>query len=188
MTTSGVLALLIFHGRVVNATVFSPSGLKFVYAAFLAGQHQVLDAHVGKRAARHHAVVAAARAVAVEILRTSRRSRCRYFPAGDVFLMAPAGEMWSVVTLSPKMPSARAPLISRNAAGLQREILEERRFLDVSATLRPTHKHCRRWTGFRSTSDFARRNPCRACGKLPACSAACIASRTSCNVGQSPSG
>ena len=27
--------------------------------------------------------------------------------------MEPAGEMWSVVTLSPKMPSGRAPLISR---------------------------------------------------------------------------
>ena len=29
-------------------------------------------------------------------------------PAGDVGLIEPAGLMWSVVTESPKMPSARA--------------------------------------------------------------------------------
>jgi len=32
----------------------------------------------------------------------------RYLPAGELSLMAPAGEMWSVVTESPKIPSARA--------------------------------------------------------------------------------
>src|SRR5207244_8594374 len=37
------------------------------HAAFLAAEHQVLDAHVGEGAAHHHVVVAAARAVAVEI-------------------------------------------------------------------------------------------------------------------------
>src|SRR5215472_14838265 len=36
----------------------------------------------------------------------------RYFPAGELFLIEPAGEIWSVVTLSPKTASARAPLIS----------------------------------------------------------------------------
>ncbi|MCY1296527.1 hypothetical protein D9M70_459160 [compost metagenome] len=30
-------------------------------------------------------------------------------PAGEVSLIEPAGEIWSVVTESPKMPSARAP-------------------------------------------------------------------------------
>jgi hypothetical protein len=38
-------------------------------------------------------------------------------PAGEFFLIAPAGEMWSVVTLSPKSASARAPLISLMALG-----------------------------------------------------------------------
>ena len=56
--------------------------------------------------------------------------------------MLPAGEMWSVVTLSPKMPSARAPLISRDRAGLQGEVLEERRLLDVGAAARPTGRRC----------------------------------------------
>src|SRR5438270_720421 len=32
-------------------------------------------------------------------------------PAGDVGLIEPAGEMWSVVTESPKMPSTRALLM-----------------------------------------------------------------------------
>jgi hypothetical protein len=41
----------------------------------------------------------------------------RYLPAGEVFLMLPAGEMWSVVTLSPKMPRGRAPLISAMTPG-----------------------------------------------------------------------
>src|SRR5262249_61942045 len=42
-------------------------GVMFGHAAFRAGGHQVLDAHVGERAARHNAVVAAARTVAVEV-------------------------------------------------------------------------------------------------------------------------
>src|SRR5580658_4232006 len=36
----------------------------------------------------------------------------RYLPAGELFLIEPAGEMWSVVTLSLKIASGRAPLIS----------------------------------------------------------------------------
>jgi hypothetical protein len=36
-------------------------------AAFLAAEHQVLDADVGEGAAHHHVVVAAARAVGVEV-------------------------------------------------------------------------------------------------------------------------
>ena len=33
-------------------------------------------------------------------------------------MIAPAGEMWSVVTESPKMPSTRAPLMTATAAGV----------------------------------------------------------------------
>ena len=47
--------------------------------------------------------------------------------------MLPAGEMWSVVTLSPKMPSARAPLISSISPGFKLKLREERRLLNVSA-------------------------------------------------------
>ena len=33
---------------------------------------------------------------------------CRNLPAGELALMLPAGEMWSVVIESPKMPITRA--------------------------------------------------------------------------------
>ncbi len=45
--------------------------------------------------------------------------------------MEPAGQMWSVVTESPKMPSARAPLMSCDWPGVHAEALEERRLGDV---------------------------------------------------------
>ena len=38
-------------------------------------------------------------------------------PAGLSFLIAPAGEMWSVVTLSPSTASTRAPVIGSIAGG-----------------------------------------------------------------------
>ena len=153
--------------------ICSPSGWIFRHAAFHAGHHQVLDADVGKRAARHDAVVAATRAVAVEILERRRRSRSRYFPAGEVFLIAPAGEMWSVVTLSPKMPSARAPLISVMLPGCHREVRRRTAAPGCRWILRvPFVNVAGARREFRSTSDSARRNRCRACGKLPACSAA----------------
>ena len=41
-----------------------------------------------------------------------------HLPAGEFSLIEPAGEMWSVVTESPKMPSARAPRMSPVAAGV----------------------------------------------------------------------
>ncbi len=44
------------------------------------------------------------------------RSR-RYCPAGLVSSMSPAGEMWSVVVLSPNHPSTRAPAMSVTAPG-----------------------------------------------------------------------
>src|SRR6185437_4032078 len=36
----------------------------------------------------------------------------RYLPAGESFLIAPAGEMWSVVMESPAKPMQYAPLMS----------------------------------------------------------------------------
>jgi hypothetical protein len=38
-------------------------------------------------------------------------------PAGDVRAIEPAGLMWSVVTLSPRTASTRAPLMSGGSAG-----------------------------------------------------------------------
>jgi hypothetical protein len=41
----------------------------------------------------------------------------KYLPAGLSGRMDPAGEMWSVVMLSPSNASTRAPVISRGGAG-----------------------------------------------------------------------
>src|SRR5215470_10336204 len=57
---------LILHRGVVDAHLLA-ARIMSRHAAFHAGDHQVLDAHVGERAARHDAVVAATRAVAVEV-------------------------------------------------------------------------------------------------------------------------
>ena len=55
-------------------------------------------------------VVLVAAAVEVENLR-------RGVPAGEVRAIDPAGEMWSVVTLSPSMTSTRAPSMSAIGSG-----------------------------------------------------------------------
>ncbi len=57
---------LILHRRVVDAHALAV-GLMNRDAAFDARHHQVLDAHVGERAAHHHFMIAAPRAVAVEV-------------------------------------------------------------------------------------------------------------------------
>ena len=61
---------------------FSPVGLEQRAAAFLAAEHEVLDADVGEGAAGHDAVVAAARAVAVEVLEGDAGVRSGSVPAG----------------------------------------------------------------------------------------------------------
>jgi hypothetical protein len=57
---------LIPHGRVINAQCFA-ARLQSRDPALGAGGHEVLDAHVGERPAGHHAIIPAARAVAVKI-------------------------------------------------------------------------------------------------------------------------
>jgi hypothetical protein len=41
----------------------------------------------------------------------------RNFPAGESFLIEPAGEMWSVVTESPSLSRTRAPMIEAIGLG-----------------------------------------------------------------------
>ncbi len=49
--------------------------------------------------------------------RDSTPCSARYLPAGESFLIAPAGEMWSVVTESPSFSSTRAPSMSVTGSG-----------------------------------------------------------------------
>ena len=64
--TSGTPSLLILHRRVVDRH-HRAVGLMLGHAAFDARHHLVLDADIGEGAAHHHVVVAAARAVGVEV-------------------------------------------------------------------------------------------------------------------------
>ena len=59
---------LVLHRRVVDRHHFA-AGQIGGHAAFDAGHHLVLDARVGERAAHHHFVIAAPRAVGIEVLR-----------------------------------------------------------------------------------------------------------------------
>ena len=111
-------------------------------AALGARRQAVADADVGEGAAHHHLVVAAARAVGVEVLRPhavreqpAARPGC---PAG----MEPAGEMWSVVTESPSRASTRAPADGRRPARLPGRPREERRAADVGGAGAPSGSAC----------------------------------------------
>ena len=86
-------------------------------AALGARRQLVAQPDVGERAADHHLVVAAARAVGVEVPLLPTPCSARYLPAGLSFLIAPAGLMWSVVTESPSLSSTRAPSMSSTGSG-----------------------------------------------------------------------
>ena len=110
-TTSGTPSALIFHRRVVDRHRLAV-GKMFGVAAFrniavVVLQHEVLDADIGEGAAHHHFMIAAPRAVLVEIACVDL-ARCRYLPAGEAALIEPAGEIWSVVILSPNRARMRA--------------------------------------------------------------------------------
>ena len=57
---------------------------------------------------------------------------------GESFLIEPAGEMWSVVTLSPSSASTRAPVMSLDRRGLGGHALEVRRLAHVGRLVGPT--------------------------------------------------
>ena len=113
-------------------------------AAFGAGGELVLQADVGEGAADHDLVVAAPRAVGVEVRRLRRRARSGTCPAGLCVLIEPAGEMWSVVMLSPSRASTRAPLMSCDRRRPWLHVLEVRRMLDVGGVRIPGEQIARR--------------------------------------------
>ena len=98
MTSSGTPPLVL-HRRVVDRRHLAV-GQQRRPAALGAGRELVAQADVGERAAHHHLVVAAARAVGVEV-RGLDAVRDQVLPGRAVGRIDPAGEMWSVVTLSP---------------------------------------------------------------------------------------
>ncbi len=108
---------LVAHGGVVDAHLLAVGQMAGDPALGARGE-QVAEADVGEGPAHHHLVVAAAGAVGVELGARRRRARSgtrRRVSSGRI---DPAGEMWSVVTLSPSTASTRAPTTSATGAGL----------------------------------------------------------------------
>ena len=114
--TSGTPSACVAHGGVVDRHDLAV-GLVGGDAAFDAGDHLVLDADVGEGAAHHHLVIAAARAVLVEVVRAHLMLEEIVRRPGSSRLIEPAGEMWSVVIESRKRPRMRAPTMSVIGSG-----------------------------------------------------------------------
>ncbi len=103
-------------------------------SVLLRRDHEVLDAHIGERAAHHHVMVAAARAVAVEVL-LHHAVLQQPLAGGRGFLDRPRGrDMVGGDRVAEERHDARAP--HRGIAALrrlEREVREERRLGDVGA-------------------------------------------------------
>ena len=108
-TTSGIRRLVVLGGLEDRGDLAAVLVKSRVTAALGAGRQLVAQPDVGERAADHHLVVAAARAVGVEVPLLDAVLGEVACPPGESFLIAPAGLMWSVVTESPSLSSTRAP-------------------------------------------------------------------------------
>ena len=162
-TTSGTPSAVVLHRRVVDRRRLAV-GKMDGEAALGAGRELVAQPHVGERAAHHHFVVPAPRAVGVEVARLVRRARAATRPAG------------------PSRPddAGRRDVVGRDAVAEQREhtravdvgrrhgvradALEERRPADVRRRVDPT---CSARRSARGAPASARRR------RAPPSSAAC---------------
>ena len=120
---------LVGRRRVVDAHLLA-IGQVAGHAALGAGRELVAQPDVGEGAADHHLVVAAAGAVAVEVLRRDA-VLLQVAAGGESPLMEPAGEMWSVVTESPSTASTRAPVMSVSGLGSRGHAVEVGGLADV---------------------------------------------------------
>ena len=109
----------------------SPVGKWTRDAALDARHHQVLEADVGERAAHHHLVVAAPRAVGVEVLLRDAAAPSGSARPGCPRAMSPAGrDVVGGHRVAEHRQHARALDVAERRR-LRREALEERRLLDV---------------------------------------------------------
>ena len=114
------------------------------HSTFHAGDHQILDAHVGERAARHDSILATSRAVAVEVLRLD--ALLDQIAPGRRILFDRAGraDMVRRHRVAEDRQRTRAADVG-DRAGLS-EFCEERRLLNVRRILIPFVKQTRgRW-------------------------------------------
>ena len=124
---------LVFHRGVVDRQLLSARHVQRV-AAFDAVEHLVADADVGERAAHHHVVVAAPRAVRVEIRRL-HAVLDQVAPRGRILLdVAGRRDVIGRDRIAEQAEAARA-LDVADRAGLHRHAVEIRRILDVRRRL-----------------------------------------------------
>src|SRR5436190_2247424 len=136
------LRLHVTHRRVVDRHPFA-GRIVHRHAAFDARHHQVLDAHVRERAAGHHLIVAAARAVAVEVF--DRHAALDQVLAGRRRRLDRAGgaDVIGRHRVAEDRQRTRVVKVGR-AAGIHREVLKERRLLDVGRARVPLIEQSRR--------------------------------------------
>ena len=106
------------------------------YATFRSRHHQVFDAHVGERAARHDEIVAAPRAVAVEVLRLDPARHQVLTGRRSWFDRARRRNVIGRHGVAEDAERPRAANVG-DVPGFHREILEERRLMNVVALLVP---------------------------------------------------
>ena len=132
---SGTLFVAIFHGGVVDGHLLA-AGLMDGPTAFGTGREQIAQANIGERAAHHHFVIAAARAIGIEILRL-HSVRDQIFSGGRIRGNGAGGR--NVVggdAIAQHRQRAQAMQILQRG-GLQRHIFKIWRMLDVGGFIVP---------------------------------------------------
>ena len=124
-------------------------------AALDAGSSWLRSRMLRERAADHHLVVAAPRAVGVEVLALDAVLG-EVVPAGLSALIDPAGLMWSVVTESPSLASTRAPTDVGDRLGRRGACRRSTAACARTSSRRPTRR-CRRWASAATASARRRR-------------------------------
>ena len=137
-----------------------------------------------ERAAHHHLVVAAPRAVRVELERADA-VRLEPLAGGRPRRRSSRpGEMWSVVTESPRTARTRAPSMSRDRRRLERQAVEERRLGDVGRAGVPGVAVARRGSAAPASARRPRTRSRRSGGTAPGRSTSPMTDRISSGAGQ----
>src|SRR5437867_595592 len=108
----------------------------FRHASFGSGHHQILYPHVRERPASHHQIIAPAAAIAVELSGLNAARHQILSGWRSFFDRSRRGNVIGCYGVPENPKGARAADFG-DMAGLHREILEERRLMNVIALLIP---------------------------------------------------
>ena len=137
-TISGTPSFSIVHRRVVNRHLLAVRQVQRP-AAFGAGSQLVAQPNVGERAAHHHFVIAAPRAVGIEVPRL-HAVRDQIFPGRAIHANRTGGrDVIGGDAVAQHRQHSRAADIGERRGSLG-HVVEERRILDVGGLARPTRR------------------------------------------------